>query len=91
MDHNYSKPWNWKPENSLIKQTKVVFKNSNSIYHEVPDDTVSDNDEIVVDDDVSTMSINHPKNEHMMSESESQANVAKPDSNCTDWEEKISK
>lgn len=25
MDHSYSKPWNWRPENTYAKPTKTLF------------------------------------------------------------------
>jgi len=28
MDHSYSKPWNWRPENSYAKPTKTLFVQS---------------------------------------------------------------
>ena len=28
MDHSYSKPWNWRPENTYAKPTKTLFVQS---------------------------------------------------------------
>jgi hypothetical protein len=30
MDHSYSKPWNWRPENTYAKPTKTLFVQSSA-------------------------------------------------------------
>lgn len=93
MDHSYCRPWNWRPETSFIRPTKLLFvwKSNNSKHNSGPLRANSTNIDVVNCPATPTPIYDIEKARNLMEECERHAAFARIDDGNDDWEENISK
>lgn len=93
MDHSYSKPWNWRPENSYAKPTKTLFVQSAAAWTQTTHS--SNEEEIDVDGDVAVPLPPYDMNKvrPLMQECETHVNFVRreEDVDADEWEDHVSR
>lgn len=96
-DHCYARPWNWRPEASFLRPTKILFpskdvqpkrKSTNSLVQFQKTEQLIDVD---TEPELPTPIYDVHKARNMMEECEKHAFSARPDRGDDDWEDKVSK
>ncbi|XP_014212187.1 KAT8 regulatory NSL complex subunit 3 isoform X2 [Copidosoma floridanum] len=89
-DHNYARPWNWKPESVFVRPIKKIFfsKSHNAVAKEKEDDDLIDVEEI--DEEPPVPPFDLSKIRQTMAEFQRVSNFIRTE-DVDDWEEKIDK
>ncbi|XP_021919608.1 KAT8 regulatory NSL complex subunit 3 isoform X3 [Zootermopsis nevadensis] len=93
MDHSYSKPWNWRPENTYAKPTKTLFVQPTAAWTQPTLSLIEE--EVDVDGDVAIPVPPYDMNKvrPLMQECETHVNFVRreEDGDADEWEERVSR
>ncbi|XP_069702733.1 KAT8 regulatory NSL complex subunit 3 isoform X2 [Periplaneta americana] len=93
MDHTYSKPWNWRPENTYAKPTKTLFVQASAARAQTNLALIEE--EIDVDGEVESPTPPYDMNKvrPLMQECETHVNFVRreEDNDADEWEERVSR
>ncbi|PNF31475.1 hypothetical protein B7P43_G00759 [Cryptotermes secundus] len=93
MDHSYSKPWNWRPENTYAKPTKTLFVQPCAALAQTSLSSIEE--EVDVDEDVAVPvpPYDMSKVRPLMQECETHVNFVRreEDVDADEWEERVSR
>lgn len=96
-DHCYARPWNWRPESSFLRPTRILFldktlpgirKSSNPLVSLQNSDEIID---IESETDTPNAFYDIENARSLMDECQQYILNVRPEGNDEDWEEKISK